>query len=89
MTRYGISCSTSITDENLDHLVQEIMTFFPQSDKKTVAERLLACGIRTTHQRVRDLLLCVHPLHCWKYQMASPNALWHLNRYQGGNWWWH
>ena len=91
MARYGIVRFTPITNERLDGLVQEITVLFPRCGEKTVAGRLLARGIRIPRQRVRDSLLRVDPtglharcrniLHRRKYQVASPNALWHLDGY--------
>lgn len=91
MTKYGISRFTPITNEHLDRLVEDITTLFPRCGEKTIAGRLLARGIRVTRQRLRDSLLRVDPtglharcrniLHRRKYQVASPNALWHLDGY--------
>jgi len=91
MCSYGISSFTPITNECLDHLVGEITTLLPRCGEKTIAGRLLARGIRIPRQRVRDSLLRVDPtglqarcrniLQRRKYQVASPNALWHLDGY--------
>lgn len=91
MTKYGIIRFTPITNEHLDGVIQEITTLFPRCGEKTIAGRLLARGIRITRQRLRVSLLRVDPtgiharcrniLHRRKYQVASPNALWHLDGY--------
>ena len=91
MTKYGIDRYTTVTNEDLDRLVEEITTLFPRCGEKTIAGRLIAGGIRVPRQRVRDSLLRVDPtglharcrniLHRRKYQVASPNALWHLDGY--------
>ena len=91
MTKYGIGRYTPVSNEHLDRLVEEITTLFPRCGEKTIAGRLSAGGIRIPRQRVRDSILRVDPiglharcrniLHRRKYQVASPNALWHLDGY--------
>ena len=93
MKKYELSRlnSMSISDSHLDSLVKEITYLFPKCGEKTVNGRLRSCSIRVPRQRIRDSLRRVDPsgicercrgvLHRRRYQVPSPNALWHLDGY--------
>ena len=93
MKKYELSHlnSMSVSDAHLDSLVKEITFLFPKCGEKTVNGRLRSCNIRVPRQRIRDSLRRVDPsgirercrgvLHRRRYQVTSPNALWHLDGY--------
>jgi len=91
MVKYGLLRFTPISNENLDAVIKDITSLFPRCGEKMISGRLQAYGIRVTRQRVRDSLQRVDPLglylrcrnilHRRKYQVASSNALWHLDGY--------
>lgn len=90
MNRYRISVHnySSISDLDLDMMIREMTTLFPQSGEKTISGRLRSQGIR---QRVRESLHRVDPsgvrarcrnvLHRRQYSVPSPNSLWHIDGY--------
>ena len=83
--------SMAITDAHLDSLVVEIASLLPRCGEKTVNGRLRSCGIRIPRRKIRDSLKRVDPsgihercrgvLHRRRYQVTSPNSLWHLDGY--------
>ena len=91
MSKYGLLRFTPTSNESIDAAVKDITSLFPRSGEKMVSGRLQAYGIRVSLQRARDSLQRVDPLgihapcrnilHCRKYQVASSNALWHLDGY--------
>ena len=93
MNEYELSVLNlmTVSDAHLDSLVREIINLFPASGEKTVNGRLRSCNIRVPRQRIRHSLQRVDPsgmqkrcrgvLHRRKYQVALPNALWHLDGY--------
>ena len=93
MQKYELSRlnSMAITDAHLDSLVMEITSMLPRCGEKTVNGRLRSCGIRVPRQRIRASLRRVDPsgiqgrcrgvLHRRRYQVVSPNSLWHLDGY--------
>ena len=93
MNEYELSLlnSMAVSDAHLDSLVKEITTLFPLCGEKSVNGRLRSCNIRVPRQIIRDSLRRVDPsgiqqrcrgvLHRRKYQVASPNALWHVDGY--------
>ena len=93
MKAYGITlhnCS-HLTDLELDCAVREITSMFPRCGEKSVSGRLRSKGMLIQRERVRESLRRVDPLgvrsRCRrvlcrrKYQVSSPNALWHMDRY--------
>ena len=99
MQKYELSHlnSMAITDAHLDSLVIEIASLLPRCGEKTVNRRLRS-GIRVPHQRIRASLRRVDPsgihercrgvLHRRRYQVTSPNSLWHLDGYHKPIRWW-
>lgn len=93
MKRYQLSHfnSMSVSDAHLDSLVREITSLFPKCGEKSVNGRLRSCNVRVPRQRIRAALRRVDPcgihercrgvLHRRRYQVTSPNALWHLDGY--------
>lgn len=93
MNRYHISVHnySSISDSDLDMMIQEMTTLFPQSGEKTISGQLRSRGVRVQRQRVRESLHRVDPsgvrarcrnvLHRRQYSVPSPNALWHIDGY--------
>ena len=82
---------TSLSDDELDHLVQNVVSLHPQSGEKTVVGQLRSQGIKIQRERVRQSLRRVDPtgiesqarkvLHRRVYQVSSPNSLWHCDGY--------
>ena len=93
MNEYELSLlnSMAVSDIHLDSLVKDISTLFPVCGEKIVNGRLRSCNIRVPRQRIRDSLRRVDPsgiqqrcrgvLQRRKYQVASPNDLWHVDGY--------
>ena len=93
MQKYELSHlnSMAVTDTHLDSLVIEITSLLPRCGEKTVIGRLRSCGIRVPRRRIRASLRRVDPsgihercrgvLHRRRYQVTSPNSLWHLDGY--------
>jgi len=88
---YGlILCNYSpLSDSELDALVLEITSLFPHCGEKSIHGRLRSHGIIIKRERIRDSLRRVDPsgiisrcrgiLHRRKYQVPSPNELWHID----------
>ena len=82
---------TPLSDQELDTIVQEIASLFPNCGEKTVSGRLKSRGILIQRERVRESLRRVDPsgvrsrcrtvLHRRKYSVSSPNSLWHVDGY--------
>ena len=82
---------SSLSDSELDDLVVEITSLFPHCGEKSVQGRLRSRGIVVKRDRVRESLRRVDPsgvisrcrnvLHRRKYQVSSPNELWHIDGY--------
>ena len=92
MNRYNISVHnySSISDSELDVMIQEMTTLFPQSGEKTISSRLRSRGVHIQRQWVRESLHKVDPsgvrtrrnvLHSRQYSVPSLNALWHIDGY--------
>ena len=93
MSEFGLSSNayTATTDTELDRLVCEVTSAYPQCGAITVSGRLRSQGVRVPRQRIRDSLLRVDPtgvesrkrrvLHRRVYSVRSPNSLWHLDGY--------
>lgn len=85
------SSYSSISNAELDTLVEEITQLHPRCGEKTICGRLRSNGIRIQRQRIRDSLHRVDPsgiqqrkrhvLHRRIYRVKSANALWHLDGY--------
>lgn len=81
---------TVISDVELDEKVHEITSIFPNCGEKTVSGRLNSMGIIVKRQSIRESLHRVDPigvisrrnvLHRRKYNVNSPNTLWHIDGY--------
>lgn len=82
---------TLMSDDELDELVSEITRANPLSGEKTISGRLRSQGIQIQRQRIREAMQRVDPtgvemrkrraLTRRKYNVDSPNALWHLDGY--------
>ena len=82
---------SSISDTELDSLVEEFAYLHPHCGEKMLSGWLQSRGDRVQRQRVRDSLHRVDPsglqerikrvLHRRTYHVNSPNALWHLDGY--------
>ena len=91
MVKYGLSHFSCISDSELDDIVKEITTIYPHSGEKVITGRLRSQDIRVPRYRIRNSIQRVDPvgvlnrhkviLHRRKYQVSSPNALWHLDGY--------
>ena len=93
MKQYGIILHNyaPLSDSELDTIVKEITSLFPQCGEKTVSGRLKSRGIVIQRERVRESLRRVDPsgvrsrcrniLHRRTYSVTSPNALWHIDGY--------
>lgn len=93
MKKYQLSHlnSMAVSDAHLDSLVREITFLLPKCGEKTISGRLRSCNIRVRRHRIRASLKRVDPLgikrrcrgvlHQRRYEVPSPNALWHLDRY--------
>ena len=81
----------TITDSELDVLVENISSIYPMYGEKMLIGRLRGRGVIVQRQRVRASLHRVDPvgvehrarrvLHHRMYSVTSPNALWHLDGY--------
>ena len=93
MNIYGLLSRnhTAIPDAELDEIVHALCSVFPRSGEKLIDGRLRGQGIHVQRARVRESLRRVDPvgvhmrmkrvLHRRKYQVVSPNALWHIDGY--------
>lgn len=93
MKKYQLSHlnSMAVSDAHLDSLVREITSLLPKCGEKTISGRLRSCNIRVPRHRIRASLKRVDPsgierrcrgvLHRRRYEVPSPNGLWHLDGY--------
>ena len=93
LERYGLAHANymAISDADLDSLMRNIARLFPQCGEKSINGRLRGQGVKVSRQRIRDSLHRVDPmgvhsrcrglLQRRKYQVPSPNSLWHLDGY--------
>jgi len=92
MEEFGLSVSdfySSISNNDLDGVVIEVLTHFPNSGYRTMAGHLRRHGIRVQQQRIRECLHRVAPASIavrWNatlvrriYNVTSPLALWHVD----------
>ena len=80
---------SSISDAELDTLVEDFVINFPTAGQKTLAGHLRTLGYRIQRFRIRESLYRVDPwgvqlrsrrlLHRRKYHVAGPNSLWHID----------
>lgn len=92
LLEFGISNNfTSLTDEDLDDIIQTILCVHPQCGEKTITGRLRSQGIKIQRERIRNSMRRVDPsgvesrsrnvLHRRVYRVAAPNSLWHCDGY--------
>ena len=92
MEEFGLSVTafySSISDNDLDAIVNETLTHFPNSGYRMMAGHLRRHGIRVQQQRIRESLHRVAPASIavrWNatlvrriYNVTSPLALWHVD----------
>ena len=92
MSQFGLSVSaqyTSISDDDLDHLVREIKQHFPTCGNKQMQGHLQSRGLRIQQLRIREAIMRVDPegsvmrrlqaLNRRKYQVPAPCSLWHMD----------
>ena len=75
----------------MDDLVKEIVTRLPACGIRSIQTLLEVNGVILQRKRVRESIRCVDPLgletrlhstlHCRQYNVASTNALWHIDGY--------
>lgn len=80
---------TTISDTELDVLVESFVSNFPTAGQKTLAGHLSTLGYRIQRFRIRESLYRVDPwgvqrrsrrlLHRRKYKVPGPNSLWHID----------
>jgi hypothetical protein len=93
MKEYQLSIlnSSTISDNQLDTMIKEITTLFPNCGEKTVSGRLKSVDVRVPRRRIRESLQRVDPIGLIsrrrgvltrrKYYVKYPNSLWHLDGY--------
>jgi hypothetical protein len=83
---------TEITDDELDHIVSEILQDFPNFGRSMIAGALKALGIRVSSERQRESRLRVHGapgvfgvrrLERRRYKVPGANSLWHHDGQHG------
>ena len=82
----------SISDTELDTMVEEVTHLYPHCGEKILSGCLRSNGNHIQRQTIRDSLHRVDPsgvecrvrnvLHTRRYQVQSPSSLWHLDGYQ-------
>lgn len=90
--QFGISSLTAystISDAELDELVEEFVASFPTAGQKSLAGHLLTLGLHIQRHRVRESLYRTDPwgveqrsikiLHRRQYKVAGPKSLWHID----------
>ena len=93
LKEFGIKFNrfNDITNEDLDDLVKEIVTRLPACGIRSIQTLLKVNGVILQRERVRESIHRVDPLgletrlrrtlHHQQYNVASPNALWHIDGY--------
>jgi hypothetical protein len=83
---------TEITDDELDHIISEILQDFPNFGRSMIAGALKALGIRVSSERQRESRLRVHGapgvfgvrrLERRRYKVPGANSLWHHDGQHG------
>lgn len=93
MQEYGNTHNdfSDLSDSDLDVLVSSVVLLHPQCGEKSVTGRLRSLGYNVQRERVRCSIRRVDPvgvelrarsvLHRRRYQVDSPNSMWHLDGY--------
>ena len=93
LKEFGIKFNrfNDITNEDLDDLVKEIVTNLPACGIRSIQTLLKVNGVILQRERIRESIHRVDPLgletrlsrtlHRRQYNVASPNALWHIDGY--------
>ena len=92
MAEYGLSVSdlySDIGNNELDRLVNEIRSIFPNCGYRMMDGHLRQRGVRVSQARVRNAMHRVDPegvvlrwretIQRRKYRVSSPLALWHID----------
>ena len=92
IVQFGLSCMTrysTMSDGELDLMVKEFVSSFPNAGQKTLCGHLSTLGHRIQRFRIRESLYRIDPsgveqrrrrlLHRRKYEVAGPNSLWHVD----------
>ena len=84
-------CYSTITDTELDSVVDSIIRSFPNTGYKRMSGFLMSRGLRVQQDRIRCSMHRVHPegcmlralemntLHRRRYRVYGPLALWHID----------
>ena len=94
MNEFGLSigrCYSTITDVELDSVVENIIRSFPNTGYKRMSGFLTSRGLRIQQNRIRSSMRRVHPEGCLLralemntlqrrcYRVYGPLALWHID----------
>ena len=94
LQEFGLSCRevySTMSDEDLDTVINSILNDFPETGYKRMTGFLRARGIVLQQNRIREAMRRINPegtlsralrLNCINrrsYQVASPLALWHID----------
>ena len=85
----GRACYSSVADNELDHIISEIIGLSPNAGETLVQGALRHRGLLLQRRRVRESLSRVDPISrllCRRqlidrrhYQVRTPNSLWHVD----------
>lgn len=88
----GLNCSTTysdITDRELDSIMRDLITSYPNSGLIILRGHLKRMGIQVQRERARQSMIRVDPINvCMRrmkviqrrsYNVPGPNALWHID----------
>ena len=91
MNESGISTSSysDICDADLDAIVHDTQSRFPNMGLRLIHGHLMSIGIKIKRERLRESVKRVDPFRCslrWRqiisrrtYSVAGPNSLWHID----------
>ena len=85
----GLCTYSTLSDTELDEVVEDFVSSFPTAGYKTLAGHFSTLGLKLQRQRVRDSMYRVDPwgveqqshcvLHRRKYKVSGPNSLCHID----------
>lgn len=79
-----------VTDEQLDEMMKEVLTIFPEIGRAMIRGALMAWGVRASRERIRESFVRVNgapaefgrpPIQRRCYYVPGPNSLWHHDGY--------
>lgn len=92
MTDYGLtvrSCYSTLSDQELDHLVLQLKYDYPSSGYRVIDGILRSQGFRIQQNRIRSCMQRIDPngaivrwfdtIHRRKYKVQGPLSLWHID----------